>query len=235
MTNGFVLIHSPLVGPMTWLQVAAALQRNGRHAIAPSLAGQLDDGPPYYQRLAASVASAIDAAGGPIPVALVAHSGAGALIPSVVDASRAPVSAAIFVDAILPHPGRCWMETVPAALAEDLKNRASAGILPPWNEWFPSEMIAALLPDEELRNRFVAELPRLPMCYFEERAPETQSWQSIPCGYLQLSSPYANAADWAASAGWHTRLHPSDHLSMLTQSCTIADIIQSMVDRIVRS
>jgi hypothetical protein len=67
MTNGFVLIHSPLVGPMTWLQVAAALQRDGRHAIAPSLAGQLDEGPPYYQSLAASVASAIDMAADRFP------------------------------------------------------------------------------------------------------------------------------------------------------------------------
>jgi hypothetical protein len=153
MTNSYVLIHSPLVGATTWQPVSAALKRNGCHAIVPSLTGHLDSGPPYYKRLASSVASAIDA--GPVPFAVIAHSGAGALVPSVIDASKVPVSAAIFVDAILPHAGRSWLETVPASTAEGVKQRASGAKLPPWNEWFSSELIAALLPDEELRSRFV--------------------------------------------------------------------------------
>jgi hypothetical protein len=35
----FVLIHSPLIGPKTWLPVADELVRRGREALVPSLLG----------------------------------------------------------------------------------------------------------------------------------------------------------------------------------------------------
>jgi hypothetical protein len=55
-------------------------------------------------------------------VVLAGHSGAGALLPAIVDeiaaggdAADVAVHCAIFVDAILPHPGQTWFETAPTA------------------------------------------------------------------------------------------------------------------------
>ena len=48
---------------------------------------------------------------------LVVHSGAGGQAPSIL-AAMDRAAGVIFADAILPHPGRSWMETAPPALAE---------------------------------------------------------------------------------------------------------------------
>src|SRR5205823_5194873 len=97
------------------------------------------------------------------PVVLVAHSGAGALVPSVAVACDGVVEAAVFVDAILPHPGTSWFDNAPASLREHLRTLAADTWLPPWHQWFPPGTLDDLLPDPDLRSRFIAELPRLPV------------------------------------------------------------------------
>jgi len=47
-------------------------------------------------------------------------------------------------------------------------------------------LLDALLPDPDLLSCFIAELPRLPAAYFEERAPVVPN-QAPRYGYLQLS------------------------------------------------
>src|SRR5271170_1235421 len=104
-----VLVHSPLVGPLTWEPTAKRLRQMGYQVLVPSLAGIVGGAPPYYRKLAGRAA---DAAGtGPV---LVAHSGAGALLPAIAEQTQA--RAAIFVDAILPHPGLSWFDTAARAL-----------------------------------------------------------------------------------------------------------------------
>ena len=61
-------------------------------------------GPPYYRRLAGRVAQGITEQAPAGPLTLVGHSGAGALLPAVTHDTGATVAAAVFVDAILPHP-----------------------------------------------------------------------------------------------------------------------------------
>ena len=100
----------------------------------------------------------------------------------------------------------------------------------PWNEWFPAASIASHLPDDDLRARFIAELPRLPLAYFEEVAPRADGWDSMPCGYLQLSDAYAEAAREAASRGWPTVHVPSDHLAMVTRP----EVIAAALERLLR-
>src|SRR5881628_3773919 len=80
-----VLIHSPLVGPLTWQAVADELRDRGHGVVVPSLLGVFDASPPYYPRLAAEVADAIREVWTDGPVTLVAHSGAGALMPAVTE------------------------------------------------------------------------------------------------------------------------------------------------------
>jgi|SRR5271155_1492500 len=229
MVSTFVLIHSPLVGPMTWQLTAAILRDHGHRVVVPSFADTIDKGPPYYEQLAAEVASAIHKSGPMGPAIFVAHSGAGGLIPAAIAASRVSVSAAFFVDAILPHPGSSWLDTAPSPLRERIVGLARDDVLPPWNKWFPQEALVSLLPDENLRNSFIAELPILPVRYFQEAAPVLPSSPAARCGYLQLSSAYEQEAEEAARLGWPVRRQLADHLAMLTRPHEVAEGLRQLV------
>ena len=231
-----VLVHSPLVGPLTWEPVAERLRSGGRFVICPSLAGVTDGGPPYYRRLAARVAGEVVGACAGSRVVLAGHSGAGALLPAIAeeiaaggDAAGIAVHGAIFVDAILPHPGQTWFETAPASLGEHLVGLSREGVLPRWNEWFPAEAVSALMPEAGLRDRFVADLPELPLAYFYETAPQVPGWPPAHCAYLRLSEAYDEFADEAERLGWPVRREDADHLAMLTQPDQIAAVLDQLV------
>jgi hypothetical protein len=232
-TPGLVLIHSPLVGPSSWHPVAEQLRVGDLEVVVPSLVHALGSPPPLYQALSGAVVDVIDgcrAGGGPV---LVVHSGAGALVPSVVDAAPGPVRAVVFVDATLPHPGRAWMDTVPAETAEQLRAMAGAdGVLPPWHEWFPPQVIAELLPDEGVRTRLCADMPRLPLRYLEEVAPRLPRWRALPCGYLQLSEGYDDAAAKAQASRWPVARVHGHHLSGVTDPATVAAAVVAMAERL---
>src|SRR5438045_3729576 len=78
-----VLVHSPLVGPLTWSRVAAALGQRGIEALTPAL--RQDDGAsePFWKQHARSVGRAIRALPADRPVILAGHSGAGPLLPAI--------------------------------------------------------------------------------------------------------------------------------------------------------
>jgi hypothetical protein len=165
------------------------------------------------------------------PLVLVGHSGAGALLPSVAAACSGVIEAAVFVDAILPHPGATWFDTAPASLREHLRGLATDGWLPPWDQWFPPGTLEPLLPDSAPRGRFLAQLPRLPLAYFEERAP------AIPDrirrhAYLQLSDAYQEAADVAERRGWPTQRETADHLAMLTRPDLVVQHLVQLVQHV---
>jgi hypothetical protein len=228
-----VLLHSPLVGPLTWQPAATILRAAGYRVAVPSLTGVVETGPPYYRKLAGRVAETIrrtDPAGA---VVLIGHSGAGPLLPAAAEASGAPLAAAVFVDATLPHPGAGWLETAPPALGERLGGLAHDGRLAAWHRWFPPEVLAELLPEDELRRRFIAELPRLPLAYLDERAPVVSGWPPARCGYLRLSAAYDGAADAAERHGWVVVREPADHLAMLTRPTAIGGLLDRLVQVLV--
>lgn len=48
-----------------------------------------------------------------------------------------------------------------------------------------------------------AELPRLPLTYFEQPVPVPDGWSAeVGCGYLVFGPPYDREADEARSRGW---------------------------------
>ncbi|WP_407925052.1 alpha/beta fold hydrolase [Amycolatopsis pittospori] len=109
-----LLVHSPLVGPLTWESTATCLRDEGWSVVVPSLTAVVEDGPPYYRKFAESAARALDSGG---PVVLVGHSGAGALLPVIAEVAGDDVRGAVFVDALLPHPGRAAGSTPPPLIS----------------------------------------------------------------------------------------------------------------------
>ncbi len=163
--------------------------------------------PPYHEKLIK--AATIDE-----PVIAVGHSGAGALLPAITDT-------AIFVDAVLPHPGQSWFDVAPPQAQAQLRGLATEGELPPWHEWFAPEDIQ--LPHGPLRTQFLAEIPRLPLAYFAEAVPVTPAIRQA--AYIRLSAPYDTAADEAEHLGWFVHRENAHHLAMLTEPERIADLI----------
>lgn len=226
------LVHSPLVGPLTWQAVAEVLRDEGEVVVVPDLTRSVTFGPPVLPAVQQAAADAVGSVPPAEPVVLVGHSGAGPLLPGIADRTAASVRALLYVDSLLPQAGVSWFDRAPADLADHLRGLASDGLLPPWNEWFGAGAVEELLPDPHLRARFVAELPRLPLTYFHEPAA-TASWDG-PGGYLLLSEAYENDAVLARRRGWPVLERRSHHLSMLTDPATAAAAILELVDALTR-
>lgn len=222
------LVHSPLTGPSAWEPVAGPLRDRGFPVAVPRLQEALDAGPPYHPAVAASVGRRIAEAGAGREVVLVAHSGAGALLPAVADAVPL-VRGAVFVDALLPHPGSTWFESVPSATRERLLALAEGDRLPEWSDWFPPEAMAELLPEAERRRRFIAELPRAPLAYFREAAPDPGTWPPEHCFYLRLSEAYREAAAEAERRGRPVRVLDGDHLTIMTDPGPVAELLAEFI------
>ncbi|OYW90685.1 MAG: hypothetical protein B7Z13_14310 [Caulobacterales bacterium 32-67-6] len=215
----FVLLHSPLLGPLTWQAAAADLRGRGARAEAPAWRHltQIEGG--FYHALANDMAQLVDGAGDD-PVILVAHSGAGALVPALSAALSAPVAATILVDAILPHPGQSWFDTAPPALRQELTLGSQGGELPSWDGWWPPGALERLVPDPSLREPLLAELTPLPLAFFEEVAP-LGDLQGAGA-YVQLSGAYEDQAQAARTLGWRARRLQLNHLSPLTAPREVA-------------
>ena len=145
----FVLVHSPLVGPVTWTLVADALGQRGYRALVPELASRTEA--PFWPRHAQSVAHML--AGLPLdePVVLVGHSGAGPLLPASARAAARTVAAYVFVDAGLPGGGESRMGTGDfAAYLRDLYGRGER--FPNWRD----EDLRESVPNPLLRARLLS-------------------------------------------------------------------------------
>jgi len=223
-----VLLPSPLVSALSWRACADQLRAEGYQPVIPAVTVLYA---PYHDSIAQAVAREL---ADPEPVVLVAHSGAGALLPAIAAHLPGPVRAAVYVDALLPTPGESWFDGAPAALAERLRELATDGVLPPWHEWFPQEAIVGLLPDPELRAEFTGSLPRLPLAYFAEAAPALPAYWPPPSGYLQLSTAYDAQAAQARALGWPVRTLHLDHLALLTRPALVAAPLADLVTELTR-
>ncbi|MBS0277033.1 MAG: alpha/beta hydrolase [Proteobacteria bacterium] len=220
-----LLLHSPLTGPSVWQNLAPLLQARGFDVLVPDYRDALSGAPPYYPAIIQSIAAQAHEADVPV-----AHSGAGALVSALVSAISP--RAVVFMDALLPHPGKRWFDTVPEAMRVHLRGLESGEHLPSWDRWWSTGTLEAMLPDIALRKVFTAELPSLPLGYFEECAPDISLPEKFPCAYLQLSSGYDTEVREAQSLGWPTQRLTRNHLAMLTHPDEAADELCSLMQAI---
>jgi pimeloyl-ACP methyl ester carboxylesterase len=227
VSTTLLFVHSPVAGPSTWHYVAEVLQRNGFHCAAPDLTGVAATGPPYYPKYATAAAAAVGETADTVVV--VGHSAAGALLPAIAAAVGDRTRGAVFVDAMLPQPGRSWFGTAPPGLEAQLRALADDGVLPPYDEWFPPGTLEELVPDPARRERLIAEAPRLPVAYFDEPAPQVQFEESVACAFIRLGAPFDAAADKAERLGWWVARRDWDHLRMLSEPVAVADLIAQAI------
>lgn len=221
----FLLLHPPLLGPSVWAPCAAALTAAGHHAVVPDLRPALDPPPGWYDHAATlatgslAAAGAHRAAGAADPrtadLVVVAHSGAGVVLPVVAD--RTGATAAVFVDALLPgNPASDRFRGFLAGLP------VTDGRLPRWSDWWGPDAMAELVPDPDLRAAIEAGQPRLPLAFWDERVPVPVSWPPPRVGYLRLSPAYDTEAAGATDRGWPVRTLPGEHLDLANRPAAVA-------------
>jgi len=229
LTDVFVLIHSPLVGPLTWSLVAEDLRRRGSEVVVPILRDSDSSDVPCWRQHVASAAQAVESLPRDRALVLVGHSGAGPLLPAIGESCGRHVGAYLFVDAALPLDGQSRldeMEADDAEFAAQLRRHlASGGRFPDWSE----EDLRAILPNDRLRRDMVAELRPRSLTFFEERIPGFTAGPDAPCAYLQFSDPYVQAATRARQAGWAYRELDAGHFHMLVDPATVAGILLELV------
>lgn len=223
MVTHFVLVHSPLVGPTTWKWVAEELRSDGHTVVVPAASrSTLSAGwEGFVSDVAGHAANTSDAV-------FVGHSGAGPLLPNIVDRARAVRPVLVFVDASVP-PERDSAQLMPAEMLEDLRLISHDGALPPWSEWFGPEVMDALVPDAAKRRLVTAELPRVPLDYFTGSVPPVCPWPATQNGYVLLSDAYRDAATEAARRGWRVVEKMGGHLDIVTHARSVTDAICSIV------
>ncbi|MGW4562003.1 alpha/beta hydrolase [Streptomyces sp. NPDC004561] len=207
----FVLVHSPSVGPSTWLPVAGRLQAAGHEVLVPSLLSVGAGEPPFWPRAVHAVREELRHLPAGRPVTLVAHSNAGLFLPVIRAGLDRPVSASVFVDAAVPARAGAT-PVAPPELLDLLRPMAVNGRLPRWTDWWDEADVAPMFRDPEVRRTVVAEQPRLPLSYYEQHIPVPDGWEDHPCSYLLFGPPYEDCAAEARARGWRVAHLPGEHL-----------------------
>jgi len=222
------LLHSPFLGASSWLPVSQALREAGAECQVIDLRDAVRNSTGYYTLLSEVAAAQLT------PGAVLAvHSAAGALAPSIfASASRKPQSV-VFVDALLPHPGRSWFETAPQSMREAIVGAAQDGLAPPWCALIPRLTLERLVPDDRLRASLEQDCPRLPLAHLREIAPPLVIPSGVPAGYLQLSAGYDAEAKLAEGLGWPVLRRAGHHLWPLTHPRDVAAALIELASRIV--
>jgi pimeloyl-ACP methyl ester carboxylesterase len=225
MKELLVLVHSPLVGPLTWAPVSRELRQRGIDTVVPVLTDTEDSAVPFWLQHATAVARRLESVPPDRAIILVGHSGAGPLLPAIAAFSPHPVTRYIFVDAGLPHGGRSRLEE----MAVDAPEFASwlrqeleeGGRFPRWTD----EELREIIPDEGLRQGVLAELHPRPLAFFEQIIPSFHTWPGAPCAYLKLSEPYAHPAEEAQHNGWAYTEFNAGHFHMLVDPEAVAEAL----------
>ncbi|WP_157244350.1 alpha/beta fold hydrolase [Nonomuraea typhae] len=223
MQATYVLVHSPSVGPATWLPVAGKLGR----AVVPDLTAVGTGAPPYWPRVVEAVRSAVPDEG---PLVLVAHSNAGLFVPVIKEGLGERVVACVFADAHLP-PRSGLVKVAGEEFLPFLRELAGpGGVLPRWSEWWSESDVVAMLPDPVARERVVAEQARLPLAYYTQLVPVPAGWDAVPCGCLWYGPPYDEVAEEAAGRGWPVTRVPGGHLQQVTDPGSVAEALLKVVN-----
>lgn len=229
MKSIWVLIHSPLVGPLTWSLVADELRQRDVLVEVPTLDDVEGAHAPFWQQHAKAVARQVSHLPADRPVVLAGHSGAGPLLPTIRQLIPQPVAAYVFVDAGIPVDGMSRLELMASEDPEftnQLSQHLTAGEhFPTWSD----QDLRDVLPDPGLRNAMLQEMRPRPLAFFEEPIPVFAQWPDAPCSYLQFSSAYDVPADRARRLGWTYRQMRAGHFQMLVEPSTVARTLVEMV------
>jgi len=231
-----VLAHSPLTGPAAWGELPDVLGQHGHVAVVLDV--REDTTPPFAVRYVAEAAAQIAAAGPSPPLHLVAHSGAGYLLPQLgftQRAARRAVRGYVFLDAGIPAPRPVTrldlLATEDAVMARQLEALLASGRrFPSWS----GDDLRELIPDDELRAEVASTLRPRRRDFFTEVLPfpSELDWPDAPCGLLQTSPAYAGPARSARARGWPVLERDGGHFASCADPEGVARDLLSLIGRL---
>lgn len=231
--NVYVLVHSPLVGGLTWALVANQMRQTGLDVVLPLLLDSSDSTKPFWKQHAESVSQALAGFPKAATVTLVAHSGAGPLLPVIRQSIPNPVNAYVFVDAGIPRNGATRLDLMKSEdpewavqFQEELERGES---FPNWS----FDDLQEVIPDESLRKQVAAEIRPRRLSFFTEPIPVFDGWPDAPCVYIQFSAPYERSAAHARAAGWPTYVLEAGHFHMLADPAAVKSMIVDAVNSLL--
>jgi hypothetical protein len=228
----YALIHSPLVGPLTWQLVQHELEQRGLEAITPVLSDHPNSAQAFWQQHAASFAQSLTGLPPDRSIVLVAHSGAGPLLPVLRQWAAHPVIAYVFLDAGIPRNDSSRLDLMRLQephQAELLHQALLQGEqFPTWTEQDLQEVI----PDDSLRRKMVAEIHPRSLSFFTERIPVFPLWPDAPCAYIKFSAPYNWDFAQARQAGWPVYEVNAGHFHMLVDPLLVTNMIEAAVRKL---
>lgn len=231
--NIYVLIHSPLVGPLTWNLVAQQMRQRGLSVAVPTLVDKPTSKRPYWKQHTESVLGALAHLPESHSVILVGHSGAGPLLPAISQSIANPVNAYVFVDASIPREGASRLDLMKAEdpeWAKEFQNKLkTGGSYPTWD----FDDLSEIIPDERLRRQMLAEIQPRGLTFFTEPILVFDGWPDAPCVYVHFSAPYQKAAAKARENGWPVYELEAGHFHMLVEEVTVTDIIEDAVGKVI--
>jgi hypothetical protein len=223
-----VLIHSPLVGPFTWVLVADQLREKGFQGIVPSLVSTPGSQEPYWKRHVSAVVIALEPVPARQPILLIAHSGAGPLLPAIRQPLSQPIAGYLFVDAGWPADGKSRLDQFEdEEAAAHFRQSARDGFLPVWSE----EDLKAVIPNDTIRHGFTSELRPLPIRVYEETLPVFPGWPDAPCAYLRFghNPAYDRSVARAQQSGCRVMQLDGEHFHMLVDPVAVTEAILTLI------
>ncbi len=225
MERSLLLVHSPLLGPSSWLPLADVARERGYSVAIPDLTGVASAAPPNWLSLVE------EAAAGAVelyePIAVVGHSGAGPFLPSLGERLSHRQPELVFVDAMVP--AETGVHVAPQRLAELLDEQTEDGLLAPWLAWWPPDVVEELVPDPSDRDALLADMPRLHRSFYDQEIPMPHGWSDFRCSYLRLSAAYNDDFEAAGSRGWPTAVFAGTHLSAVTDPRAVLDALERLL------
>lgn len=212
-----VLVPSPFVGPNSWRPLADVIS----NSVVVDYGGVSP--PDWYEGVAQRIADQVDGE----PWVAVLHSSAGGFAPGLAAASRS-LSGLIFVDAVLPHPGKSALAIAPEAQIDGLRSLTTNGHIAPWNTWFDTDPTPHWIPDPGARAAFLSDIPQTPFAFLEARSPDSTAWERLPAAFIRLSKGYEANAARAEARGWPVRRAKLNHLAMVAQPAAVAELLEGL-------
>jgi hypothetical protein len=199
--------------------------------IVPVLRDSPDSNEPFWKQHAESVLQALSQITDENFVTLVAHSGAGPLLPVIRQSLMNPVHAYVFADAGIPRDGTTRLDLMksedPEWASQLLEYLEGGGRFPDWS----FDDLREVIPDKSLRRQIVAEIRPRGFDFFTEPIPVFEGWPDASCVYIQFSAPYEYPASQARQAGWQTYQLKAGHFHMLVDPLAVTNLLMDAVAR----
>lgn len=219
MAASVLLLPSPLLPAEAYESLASALRSAGLGCAVADPSGART-GAQLVERWALPATRA---------GALVAHSNAGLLAPSV-RAGGGRLAPIVFMDAALP-PASGGAPLVPSRFRDHLAQLSDpvTGALPPWTRWWPREEILATLPAGTFDSLDQA-CPSVPLSYFDSTVSVSEGWVTGRNAYLAFGDTYADELAFAREWDWPAAQVPGTHLQFLHDPATVARQVSGLID-----